>query len=230
MFVQLDFFPDSPKQLYGPASVGLDPEIPEIPTIISALQRLGKTIQNVPLDKIMDDLRATLQSVRELAASPEIPKSLRYLRQTLKDFRNLARNLDDKVDLLSASMDETLKEIRLLSQNVNGQVEPLASSVIKTSDQAHDLLANVNNRVEPFQDDWQKTTSDLRKALNEAEMTIASLQGMTTETSEFRYRLDGFLKEVTYTAQSLRTLTEYLERNPDALLRGKTTNMQSGGK
>ena len=230
LFVQLDFFPDSPKQLYGPASVGLDPEIPEIPTIISALQRLGKTIQNVPLDKIMEDLRATLQSVRELAASPEIPKSLRYLRQTLKDFRNLARNLDDKVDLLSASMDETLKEIRLLSQNVNGQVEPLASSVIKTSDQAHDLLANVNNRVEPFQDDWQKTTSDLRKALNEAEMTIASLQGMTTETSEFRYRLDGFLKEVTYTAQSLRTLTEYLERNPDALLRGKTTNMQSGGK
>ena len=217
-------------QLYGAASVGLDPELFEIPTIQSTLQRLGKTIENVPIGQIMENLRATLQSVRELAESPEIPKSLRYLRQTLKDFRNLARNVNDKVDLLSANMDKTLKEIRLLSQNVNGQVEPLASSVIKTSDKAHDLLANVNNRVEPFQNDWEKTTSDLRKALNEAEMTIASLQGMTTETSEFRYRLDSFLKEVTYTAQSLRALTEYLERNPDALLRGKTTIIPRGGK
>lgn len=230
LFVQLDFFPEAPLQLYGASSVGLDPGFFEIPTIQSIFQRLGKTIENVPIDQIMEDLRATLQSVRELAASPEIPRSLRYLRQTLKDFRNLARNLDDKVDLLSANMDETLKEIRLLSQNVNGQVEPLASSVIKTSDKAHDLLANVNNRVEPFQNDWEKTTRDLRKALNEAEMTIASLQGMTTETSEFRYRLDGFLKEVTYTAQSLRALTDYLERNPDALIRGKTVNTFSEGK
>jgi paraquat-inducible protein B len=44
---------------------------------------------------------------------------------------------------------------------------------------------------------------------------------MVDENSEFRYQVDAFLSEITLMARSLRAFADYLERNPDALLRGK---------
>jgi paraquat-inducible protein B len=44
---------------------------------------------------------------------------------------------------------------------------------------------------------------------------------MVSENSDFRYQIDIFLREITLMARSLRTFADYLDRNPDALLRGK---------
>jgi paraquat-inducible protein B len=44
---------------------------------------------------------------------------------------------------------------------------------------------------------------------------------MISENSEFRYQIDIFLREMALMARSLRSFAEYLERNPDALIRGK---------
>jgi paraquat-inducible protein B len=46
---------------------------------------------------------------------------------------------------------------------------------------------------------------------------------MVEDDSEVRYYIDVFLREMTMAARSVRTLANYLERNPDALLRGKVS-------
>ena len=89
------------------------------------------------------------------------------------------------------------------------------------SDDARKLINNVNSRIEPVQADWTATTKDLRKALDAAEGALESIDGMVDENSEFRYQVDAFLSEIMLMARSLRAFADYLERNPDALLRGK---------
>jgi paraquat-inducible protein B len=48
-----------------------------------------------------------------------------------------------------------------------------------------------------------------------------SLEGMTGEDAEIRYRLTETLREVALAARSLRSLADFLEANPDAMLRGR---------
>ena len=106
-------------------------------------------------------------------------------------------------------------------RNVDSQVDPLAGSIKKTSDDARKLVNNVNKRVRPIQADLAKTTKLLRAALETAGDALEEVDGMASENSEFRYQIDIFLREITLMARSLRSFADYLERNPDALIRGK---------
>jgi paraquat-inducible protein B len=55
---------------------------------------------------------------------------------------------------------------------------------------------------------------DVRKTLNSAEKTLA-------DDSPLQQDMRQTLQEVTRAAGSLRVLTDYLERHPESLLRGK---------
>ena len=81
--------------------------------------------------------------------------------------------------------------------------------------------AREGQRVRPIQADLAKTTKSLRAALETAEDSLEEVDGMMSENSEFRYQIDIFLREITLMARSLRSFADYLERNPDALIRGK---------
>jgi paraquat-inducible protein B len=56
----------------------------------------------------------------------------------------------------------------------------------------------------------------------EAQSTLASVDGLVGEKSQARYDLNALLKELTGAARSIRVFADYLERHPDALIRGKT--------
>jgi len=219
--VQLDFHPEAPLNLHGLKDFNLPENVKEIPTVQTGLALLTKTIEQIPLDKIVEDVRSTLKGINDLVNSPETAKTFHYLKQALKDARNLLRHIDEKVEPLFAQVDQTLKEAQVLLRNVDGQVVPLATSITGTSEDARKLVNNVNSRVKPIQADWSATTRELRATLSAAEGALGSIDGMVDENSEFRFQVDAFLSEITLMARSLRAFADYLERNPDALLRGK---------
>jgi paraquat-inducible protein B len=221
LVVQLDFHPDAPLKLHGLEEFNLPKDTVEIPTIQSGLQQFAKKIEQIPLEQIVDDLRLSLKGIKNLINSPEIAQSLQYLSQAMKDTRNLLRHIDEKVDPLATRVDQTLKDAQVLLQNVDKRIDPLAASLTQTSDSARNLVNNVNSRIKPIHTDLTKTTKDLRAALNAAEGALESVDDMVEENSEFRFQVDTFLSEITMMARSLRAFADYLERNPDALLRGK---------
>jgi paraquat-inducible protein B len=69
--------------------------------------------------------------------------------------------------------------------------------------QARLLAANLNRRVGPIADSLEDSLS------------------IAAEDSPVRFELNQALRELTAAARSIRGLAEQLERNPDALLRGK---------
>ena len=83
----------------------------------------------------------------------------------------------------------------------------------------------------PFQEigeDLHKAIAQLDKTLVTAQGTLSSAQSTLDNTSNLTgpnspqvQRLDNTLGEVSRAARSLRVLADYLERHPEALVRGK---------
>ena len=221
LLIGLDFHKDAPLDLKGLEDLKLGPNVLEIPTIKSGLQLFGKKLEELPLDKIAADLQSSIRGINEFVNSPEFGKSLHYFKQTMREARDLIAKVNEKVDPLFARVDQTLLDTQKLVRNVDGQVDPLATSLKGASDDAGKLFRNVDNRIGSVQADLNKTTAQLRSALASAESAIGEIDGMVSEQSDFRYYIDIFMREITLAARSIRALADYLERNPDALLRGK---------
>jgi paraquat-inducible protein B len=219
--INLDYFPDTKVRLMGEKGIDLGKDIIEIPTIKTFEQEIGKTLQEVPIGELAESLRNSMKGIEGFVTSDEFSKSLHYFKQTLKDARNLVRHVDEKIDPLFADVEQTLKDAQALLRNVDSRIDPLAGSIIQTSDDARKLVNNVNQRVRPIQADLAKTAKSLQSALQTAEDALEQVDGMVSENSEFRYQIDLFLREISLMARSLRSFADYLERNPDALIRGK---------
>ena len=65
-----------------------------------------------------------------------------------------------------------------------------------------------------------KTVQD---ALNNANKLIGSVQRGYGDDSQFNRDLDRLIEQLTVATRSVRTLADQLNRNPDALLRGRST-------
>ena len=219
--INIDFYPNTPLRLMGEDGIDLGEDIHEVPTIKTLQQEIGKTLEEIPFGEVAESLRNSLKGIENFVTSDEFAKSLHYFKQTLRDARNLVRHVDQKVDPLFADVEQTLKDAQAVLRNVDSQIDPLAGSIKQTSDDARKLVNNVNNRVRPIQADLAKTTKSLRAALQSAQSTIEEMDEMIADDSEFRYQIDIFIREVALMARSLRSFAEYLDRNPDALIRGK---------
>jgi paraquat-inducible protein B len=64
--------------------------------------------------------------------------------------------------------------------------------------------------------------AQLGPLISQAQSTLASADGLVGADSPARYDLNALLKELTGAARSIRVFADYLERHPEALLRGKT--------
>jgi paraquat-inducible protein B len=70
--------------------------------------------------------------------------------------------------------------------------------------------------------DLDRTLVSARAALDSGRGTLESANELIEPSSGLGPQLTNTLEEVSRAARSLRTLTDYLERHPEALLRGKT--------
>ena len=64
-------------------------------------------------------------------------------------------------------------------------------------------------------------SSSALSLLEETRGTIAEIDSLVASGSDTRFQLNLALKEIAAAARALRVMAEYLERHPDALLKGK---------
>ena len=72
-----------------------------------------------------------------------------------------------------------------------------------------------------FSADSQISFAAVKSTLEQTEKTLAALEDVTDEDSALRFALTSTLQELSAAARSMRNLTDYLERHPEALFRGK---------
>lgn len=178
--------------------VGLEKKVPELPTLPTAMEQLAKTLENLPIKEMVEDVRKTLASIEKLATSPELTEAVTALNKTLQDFGKLARNVDGRVGPLTTSIEETMKDTQKLVQNVNTQVEPTLT-------------------------DLQETLKTAQAAIKKAEVALASVGDAVDTDSDLMFELTTTIKELRVMAQSINALAGYLQRQPDSLIRGKVS-------
>ena len=140
--------------------------------------------------------------------------SLVKLDRALSGVDGLVRHVDSKIDPLSASLDQVAVETRT------------------TMAQAQEALARLTPAATATLADYQALAQDTRRFVANADAQLESLatslqqvladaHGVLGDDSPLRYDLANTLREMTKTAKSLRTLADYLEQHPEALLSGK---------
>lgn len=129
---------------------------------------------------------------------PTTPGSLVELQATLMQ---IAKKLE------KLPLDETVADVRKVLQSLDVTVRD-----------ADKLVQRMNADVVP---EVRMTLEEARKALDEGRKTLSAAKQTLSADAPLQQDLRETLREVARTAQSLRVLTDYLERHPESLIRGK---------
>ena len=192
LLVQLDFFPDSPIKLH----TGLNDPYPEFPTTSSSLSQLAQKLEDIPLQDLASAALRSIKGLDQLINSPDVKGLGTEARVLLTELRKLAVAMNQEVIPLVSNMDDTVRLTQDLVRDIDSEVIPLSSSLKDVADSA-------------------------RMSLDDAQQTISTIKGMAGKSSNLPYQLTQTLKELTAAARAIRTLAEYLERHPEALIQGK---------
>jgi paraquat-inducible protein B len=224
LIVQLGFYPDTPIRL-----VGEDPNVPEMPTIPTALQQVQAAVQNIiekieglPLDQVLANFIQTIEGVNRLVNAPEVLALVVAMSETMTDVRHLVRQVDgqigrmlDDVGGASVASRALLTDLQQFVRRIDGQVVPLSNNAKQTLDAARAVLKDSQQLVRNADGRVIRMTDSFTDAAKAAQTTMATAQRRLDDN------LVVVLQEMTTAARSIRVLADYLERNPNALLTGK---------
>jgi paraquat-inducible protein B len=197
LLVRLTMRPDSPAQL-----LGMDSEHPEIPTIRSDIQELLAKMQdwlanirdNVDMDALSQGLTDALTGFASLTNSPD-------LHETIAGLNSLVNDSD--VQQMGTALAKTLSEVSTAATD--------AARLFKSADAE---IAELGSGLGPVLEELATTLETAEATLEAARL---QLRGDSTQV----YQLQSTLREVEGAAAALREFFDYLERNPEALIRGK---------
>ena len=212
--VVLDFWPETRIKLRG-----FEPEYIEIPTLPTDLEEIAKRFSELPLEDLVFQIRGAAAGVNNLVNSPELKGAIAALNQTLENTEALVKNIDRQVNPLASRLDETLKDYGALARNIDTHVGPMVTSITETARDTRKLIKNADRRLDDV-------LVSAQSALVQIEKALAQVQDFASENSSFRYNLSQTLQELTEASRAVREFADYIERHPEALLRGKSA---SGG-
>ena len=194
--VQFDIHPEAES-----AEVRRDPDtgLLEIPTIPTTFQEAEQTIRKaletlgrLPLEEMVSDLLKTIRGIERLVNSPEVTNTIVRLDVTMSDVQRLVKRLEEEISPMASTFNTTMGDFRQLVKNTDGQVQPLVASLTQTAEAA-------------------------RATIEQARDTLAA----AGSGSPLRHEVRQTLEEVREAARAIRILAHELQRQPDALLRGK---------
>ena len=197
LFVALDFFPDTPINLVQRLDRDYKyPEIPTVPTTIEqakgALTRVISKLEEIDFKALIASLDETVNGIKRTVNSPELESTIRSLQRTVP------------------KIDEAVVSIRDLAVTLNDNSKSLAANLEQTSIDARASMKQADKALEQATD-----------TLKTAEAAVANIQTLSDPDSPVIYELGKSLREVAAAARSLRSLANYLDRNPNALIFGR---------
>ena len=202
LYVAFDFFPGTPIILVQQANADNKyPEIPTLPTTLEqakgALTRVISKLEDIDFKELDANLQATLKGLNRTVNSPEIESVLRSLAQVMP------------------KVDQAVVNIRNLAGTMDDKVKILADDLQHTSADARLALKQAGDALKQTQETMKR-----------AEGAVANIETLSDLDSPVNYELVKGLRDVSTAARSLRSLTDYLERNPRAPIFGKPNSKE----
>lgn len=118
------------------------------------------------------------------------------------------------------------RQINKLLATANTRLDELDVAVI--SDSFRDIAGDFGRFIDTFTERFAPLGPNIASTSDEARATLEELRELAivlratfSPSSDFRFEIGDTLRQVSSTMKSLRQLADFLERNPQAILRGK---------
>ncbi|HSX84241.1 MAG TPA: MlaD family protein [Cellvibrio sp.] len=187
LYVELDFFPDTPTALYGAKADYL-----ELPTVATGFEEITKNLQELNLKGLTKNVEKLISRLNTIVASGEI-------EQTLGSVKTAA----DTISQMG-------QDVSWLSKNLNN-----------TSNELNQLLISLNKQTPGVANELKTTLARLQESLVQLDKATNSVHHSFSEDSPLVNQLTDTLNEISRSAEAFRTLSETIDQQPEALLRGK---------
>lgn len=191
LYVELDFFPDSPLKLYNFQDDDL-----ELPTVATEFEKIAKNLQEMNVKGLIGNLDNLIIDINKIVASGTIQETLGSINSAALAVDKTATNLDKEIGLLSKNVNAASTQLNVLLKSVNSQNPSLAQQL------SDNLLA-------------------LQKSLDQLTQTTKSLNHTFSEDAPLVNQLNTTLQDISNSARAFRNLSETLEQQPEAIWRGR---------
>ncbi len=226
-FVALDFHPGTPATI-----VGIDGGIPEIPSIASPLDKVTSLFEKLDVDALAGKAILAMDGISALVNSPILAETIKSLDKTTRNTNELVLQLRTDTHVLSQTAIETLQQTRQTLAAAETALVATLSDVSRLSNNSDERLSSIAEKLDTTLSAIQTLANNLDKQLQplsesakatmgQATSTLRAAESLIGEDSHTRYTLDTMLEELAAAARSVRLMADYLEQNPDALLKGK---------
>ena len=197
LLVKLEHRPDTAAIMRG-----VDTAYPEIPTIPSDIQEIVNKIQrwamdvrdSVDIGELSNNINAALKSFAELASSDDLRESLDGLNRLINQIQTRS---------IATNANYTLADVGMAAE-ANSEV-----------------LTNTDSNLATLAADLKPVLTSLEATIEEANRTLELANRQLRGDTEEVYQIEATFREVEKAAQAMREFFDYMERNPEAFLRGK---------
>ncbi len=149
-------------------------------------------ISRINFDKISADLEESLAAVKKILNGPEMPR-------ILSEIESISKNIND----ISKSINDTLTKERITKV-----VDDLSSTMTHIQNLSEDFQKRLDEAKIP------ELSADARTLMRTSDESMKSLVAL-------RGQIEAALENLTDTLDSVKNLTQSIERDPTSLIRGK---------
>lgn len=213
LYVDLDIRPTAARPSPRTATpAGVPTEIPTVGTTIQALQQ---QLKGLDVARLVDDISTIASSTRQLLADPQLAVAVAELARTGQDLRRLLQRVERNIDPLARSTQAALGDARRSVAQWGTAAEQVASSAGR--------LAGAAERAELALRGTGPLLEEARRTAEELGRTAAALRQAADAESPLMQNVDRAAQDLARASRAVRDLADLLERQPEALLRGRST-------
>jgi paraquat-inducible protein B len=223
LLIQLDFHPETPVKL-----LGLYPRYTEIPTIPSTTEQLMNVLKKFPLEKTALKLMKILDGLDGFVNSPDFQGIPADAQGAIKDTRVMLHNIQEQVGPITNNLNKMIGNYDNLAIDIDARIKPILSDLDAAIQKARDAMAQAEKTLDiqhgksaELVDSIKGAADAIAKAADATRPVLANIGNLTSEDAATVYNLNSMLKEISAAARSIRILTDYLARHPEALISGK---------
>jgi len=192
LYVDVDFHPEKIAQYKK-----VQTRYPQLPTTPTDLEQLTRDLEAIDVNKLGQDLQQIVTGINTLVNDSSV--------------QHMAKDAGDAI----IAMRDAAKDVRTAANNFDQSFSPLANN-------ANTMVVTLNRDIPELLKKLDGTLAALEQASLSLNKSSANAAFLTSDDSPMLYRINTAATSIDGAANQLRRLTDLLERQPEALLYGKT--------
>ena len=216
LYVDLDLRPGTSR----PALAKRSDAMVEIPTSATTIEALKTQLESLDLGQLVADVSTIASATRQFVAGPKLQQALQDMAQIAEDLKRLTARLDRHADPLVNSLRGTLADARRAAGQLGAAADRVSSAADRVGTTA-DRVAGTAGNIDTALSNSSPLMQSLQRAADELARGATSLRAATAEDSGLLNNVERASQDVSRASRAVRELADLLERQPEALIRGK---------